>query len=171
MQNGTTLFQRSVRPLCHYINSDTWCCSVCVERTHFQILHFFQIPGLHTKRSQDGTYEALQSLMTPLRRSSCAKDKPFRCTEEGCNSSFFDKSSLRRHEVTKHGHKKKLPKRNQNDPQGQLEEQESPLGQSSVQGPQLSTNPRLQAAGFAPCPDEGDSPELMDSENMDRPTT
>ena len=37
------------------------------------------------------------------RRSSQAKDKPFKCPHEGCKSSFFHSCNLRAHENAKHG--------------------------------------------------------------------
>ena len=59
----------------------------------------------------------LQSLMLSLyppttsRRSCKAKDKPYKCTEPGCKRAFFQSQHLRRHEIQKHGRKKKFEKK------------------------------------------------------------
>ena len=37
-----------------------------------------------------------------------SRDKPFKCTYEGCDSAFMNARTLRTHEVDKHGRKKKF---------------------------------------------------------------
>lgn len=42
----------------------------------------------------------------PGRRSSTAKDKPYKCNIDGCGKGFYHNASLYTHQVQKHGRKK-----------------------------------------------------------------
>lgn len=70
------------------------------------------------------------------RRSSRAKDKPYKCEYPGCYSSFFHTPNLRAHETQKHGRKRKFKKNDYIGTQMEQNQQKSAGGQQGLAGSQ-----------------------------------